>query len=279
MRYLVQAWRTWKLLRQERPDLIFVQNPPIFAVMVACIYSRIHGAQYVIDSHTGAFRSSYWRWSVGLHRLLSRGALATIVHNESQGGIVKNWGCTYRVLSFVGGEYPDGEQYALSDHFNVAVVCGFDADEPTQIVFEAARLLPDVRLYITGDAERIDERLLRDVPVNIRLTGYLPYEEYVGLLRGVNAIMDLVEDQYTLLMGGFEAIALGTPLIVSDWPLLRDFFSKGTVYVQNTAEGIHEGVRIMQRDSGRLKKEISMLRDQFQDQWERDARELLRLWG
>ena len=33
-RYLVQAWQTWRILRQERPDVIFVQNPPIFAVLV-----------------------------------------------------------------------------------------------------------------------------------------------------------------------------------------------------------------------------------------------------
>lgn len=72
---------------------------------------------------------------------------------------------------------------------------------------------------------------------NCRLTGYLPYDRYVGLLRGVDVILDLTSQDHTLLMGAFEAVSLGTPLIVSDWPILRDYFSLGTVHVPNTVEG------------------------------------------
>lgn len=277
MRYLVQAWRTWSLLRRERPDLVFVQNPPIFAVLVVSIYSRCYGAQYVIDSHTGAFRSSKWRWSVGLHHLLSRGALTTVVHNESQGRLVERWGCSYAVVGFTGGEYPRGEPYPLSEKFNVAVICGFEADEPLDIVFEAAGLLTGVCFYITGDARRINRHLLRKMPGNIRLTGHLSYERYVGLLRGVGAVIDLVDDEHTLLMGGFEAVALGIPLIVSDWPLLRDYFSRGTIYVPNTAEGVCDGIRRVQQEGIALRQDVLLLKKLLHGEWIRKAGELQRL--
>jgi glycosyltransferase involved in cell wall biosynthesis len=267
VRYLAQAWQTWHILRQERPEIIFVQNPPIFAVLVVSLYARCFGAQYVIDSHTGAFLVPKWRWSVGLHRILSRGALTTIVHNSSQEKIVELWGCRYCVVGFTPGDYPPGEPYPLFERFNVAVICGFEADEPLEILFEAAGHLREICFYLTGDAKRIDRRLLMKKPENIYLTGYLSYERYVGLLRGVSAIMDLVNNEHTLLMGGFEAVSLGVPLIVSDWPLLRNYFSLGTIYVSNTVEGVCEGVHRMQGEHAQLQREILVLQEQLQVEW------------
>jgi glycosyltransferase involved in cell wall biosynthesis len=275
--YAVQALRTWRALRQGRPDTILVQNPPIFSSLVVSIYAQRYGARYVIDSHTGAFLSSKWRWSVGLHRLLSKGALATIVHNTSQEKIVKEWGCRYLVIGFTPGSYPPGEDFGLEGQFNVAVVSSFREDEPLDLVFQAAALFPEVNFYITGDSTRITRPLVSRRPDNCCLTGYLSYERYVGLLRGVDAIMVLTTGDHTLLMGAFEAVSVGTPLIVSDWPILRDYFSLGTVHVPNTVEGICEGVRRAQRERARLREEILLLREQLEAEWECKFTELLQL--
>lgn len=277
IRYIVQTWRTWLILRQERPDVILVQNPPIFAVVVAALYSRIYGARYVIDSHTGAFLSPKWKWSRKLHRGLSRKALLTIVHNKSQENIVKNWECPYLVVAFTPGEYPPGENYPLSGKFNIAVICSFSGDEPLKILFEAARQLPDVYFYLTGDARRLDQSLLKNKPRNIVLTGYLSYECYIGLLRGVGAVMDLVDNEHTLLMGAFEAVSLGVPLMVSDWPLLRDYFCRGTVYVTNSHEGVCEGVRQMQHNHTELRQEMLFLQEQLGTEWSYKLLELQQL--
>jgi glycosyltransferase involved in cell wall biosynthesis len=273
----MQAWQTWRVLRAERPDVIFVQNPPIFAILVVSIYARCYGARYVIDSHTGAFLGPKWHWSVGLHRMLSRGALTTIVHNESQEKLVQRWGCPYCMVAFTPGDYPPGEPFPLSEKYNVAVICGFDQDEPLEILFAAANQLSEVCFYLTGDARRLNQRLLMKKPDNIFLTGYLSYERYVGLLRGVCAIMDLVNNEHTLLMGGFEAVSLGVPLIVSDWPLLRNYFSLGTIYIPNTVEGVWEGVRQMQEKQAQLRREILLLREQLQVEWSQKFTELQHL--
>lgn len=277
IKYIVQGWRTWRALTHDRPDVVFVQNPPIFCVVVAFLYARIYGARYVIDSHTGAFLSPKWRWSLGLHRVLSKGALATIVHNKSQEQIVKEWRCRYLVIGFTPGSYPPGEEFALDGRFNVAVVSSFLADEPVDLVFEAAARLPEVSFYVTGDSRRIPQPLLSRKPDNCLLTGYLTYERYVGLLRGVDAIMVLTTGNHTLLMGGFEAVSVGTPLIVSDWPVLRDYFSLGTVHVDNTVEGICEGVNQAQRNQARLQAEMLVLQEQLQSEWLEKLAELQRL--
>ncbi len=277
IRYVVQAWQTWRVLRQDRPDVIFVQNPPIFCALVAFLYARRYSVRYVIDSHSGAFISKKWRWSLPLHRLLSRGALATIVHNSSQEAIVSRWRCRYAVIGFTPGDYPAGTPFPLTGPFNVAVIASFMEDEPIDLVFGAAQCLPEVRFYVTGDCRRMGPGLPTHTPANCSLTGYLPYEAYIGLLRAVDAIVILTTRDNSLLMGGFEAVSLGTPLIVSDQPALRDYFCLGTVYVPNTVEGICEGVRRAQSERARLRQEIVLLQQRLQVEWERKFAELQQL--
>ncbi len=274
LRYVVQSWQTWKVLRCERPDAIIIQNPPISCVLLIYLYTRLHGGQYIIDSHTGAFTSWKWRWSLGLHRWLSARALSTIVHNESQAEIVKDWGCRYCVLGYRPGTYPAGEPYPLNGHFNVVVSCSFLGDEPVDVVFEAASGLEDICFYVTGDYARLDTDTLAAKPNNCYLTGYIPYEQYVGLLREADAVMALTRRNDSLLMGALEAVALRKPAIVSDSPILRAYFSLGTIHVSNSAEGVRSGVRQVQQSRATLQQEMALLRDRLQVEWEEEILEL-----
>jgi len=277
IRYVVQALQTWRVLREDRPDVIFVQNPPIFCVLVAFLYAKRYGARYVIDSHTGAFLSTKWRWSVGLHRLLSKGALATIVHNTSQEKIVKEWGCHYLVLKDPIGNCPAAERFPFDGQFNAVVVSSFARDEPLDIVFEAVTEFPAATFYVTGNYRRAAPALLRKKPDNCRLTGYVSYQRYTGLLQGADVVIDLVSNGHTLLCGAFEAVSVGTPLIVSDWPVLRDCFPLGTVYIPNTVEGVREGVRQAQSEQARLRQEILLLQQRMRVEWEWKFAELQQL--
>jgi glycosyltransferase involved in cell wall biosynthesis len=283
LRYPIQAWKTWRLLRRERPDVVYVQNPPIFAVMVAYLYARLHGAQYVIDSHTSAFIAPRWQWSLGLLRTLARRALAMIVHNQSQAQIVRDWGIRYVVIGFLAGDYPPGSPYPMDGNgagarkSNVTVVSTYELDEPLDVVFEAARQMPGVSFYITGDPRRADPQLLAQKPDNCHLTGFVPYDLYIGLLRQSGAILDLTTRNHTLLMGGFEAVSLGTPLVTSDWPILREYFSRGTVHVANSVEGVREGVRYALEHEETLRREMADLKADLEAEWRQNAAELWEL--
>lgn len=267
LRYVVQALQTWHVLREERPDIVFAQNPPIFCPMVAALYARRHGARLVVDSHSGAFIGAKWSWSRPLHRLLSRGAVTTIVQNRDLLPIVGRWGCPISLLGFTPGTYPAGDPPALEGTFNAAVVSTFAEDEPLADVIAAAQRLPAVHFYVTGDSRRASPQLLATLPGNCHLTGYIPYERYVGLLRAADVVIDLTTRDHTLLMGAYEAVSLGTPLITSDWPILREYFSQGTIHIPNTVEGICAGLARAREELATLRRGIAALQAELQAEW------------
>jgi glycosyltransferase involved in cell wall biosynthesis len=275
VRYGLQARQTWRVLWRERPALVFVQNPPIFAVLVCLIYAAGTNSRYVIDTHSGAFLARKWRWALPLHRMASRHALVTIVHNKSQAGIVKAWDCKYAILHDFPGLYSSGEKCALAGKFNVAVVCSFSEDEPLEVIFEAAENLGEVKFHVTGDRGRSARIRLSEKAENVRLTGYLSYPQYMGLLGAADVVLALTTQDDTLLSGANEAVSVGTPLIVSDWPLLRDRFCLGAVYVPNTVEGICEGVRRAQSDHAELRRGILRLRENLEGEWQGEFGKLL----
>jgi len=131
-------------------------------------------------------------------------------------------------------------------------VCTYSVDEPVGAVVEAARRLPDVWFSFTGDPDYAPRGFRESLPKNIRLTGFIPDGEYVSLLRAADAILVLTRDDHTMQRGGYEAVALEKPLITSAWTLLRQVFSRGTVHVDNSPEGIAQAFLIARGDQAHV---------------------------
>ncbi|KAA3647817.1 MAG: hypothetical protein DWQ07_02200 [Chloroflexi bacterium] len=273
LRYIMQSFLTWPILRKEKPDVIVVQVPPLPSAIVAYIYAVFFRARIVIDTHSSTF-ISFWRRLLWLHRWLSRRALTTIVHNQQIKDIVDEWGCHTTYLGYIPGDYPQGEPYELAQGFNVVATCSFDPDEPILEIVQAAQSVPEVNFYLTGNSSRASEEILASKPDNCQFTGYVSNDAYFGLLRGVDAIMDFTKWENTVLLGAHEAVSLGQPLVVSNSLTLRENFPSGTVHVPNTAEGIAEGVRQMQAEHSRYKKEMLALKEQLQSEFEQQLASL-----
>ena len=277
LRYLLQSIRTLVILFRERPDVVFVQNPPIFATAIVYLYTKFSSAKFIIDSHTGALLAPWWQWSLPLHGWLSRRALTTIVTNEHLEAIVKAWNAETFIIADIPTEFPQGNEFPLAKEFNVAVINTFSPDEPVGEVLKAAALLPDVQFYITGDPIRAKKTFLQEHPKNVQFTGFLPDSDYFGLLRGVQAIVVLTTDDHTMQRGACEAVSMGKPIITSDWEILRSYFHKGTVYVNNTAAGIRDGIIDMMERQEQMEEEILLLQRERRQEWEIKEDELLAL--
>jgi glycosyltransferase involved in cell wall biosynthesis len=267
-KYLYQAVATVALLSRRRPRLILVQSPPSLAVLVVAIYGTVTGASYVVDAHSDAMLSPYWTRPRWLHRLLARRALATIVTNEHFAQRIRRWGAAALVLRDIPTSFPRGPIPPDLGSFNVLVVSTFASDEPLSEVLVAAGMLPEVTFHVTGDPSRADERLLADAPANVRFTGFLPDERYYALMRGSQAVMCLTTRDHTMQRGACEALSLGRPIITSDWPLLRDYFSQGTVHVGAAADDIRRGVLEMRGGHERYAREMIELQARQSQEWE-----------
>src|SRR5437016_927539 len=95
LRYLVQGWKTWRLLEREQPEAVIVQVPPIFALLIVAAWCRLRGktrsrVPYFIDCHTGAILNK-WRWSLPLLYLLSRRAAVTLVASQKVHSLFQHW--------------------------------------------------------------------------------------------------------------------------------------------------------------------------------------------
>jgi glycosyltransferase involved in cell wall biosynthesis len=179
------------------------------------------------------------------------------------------WGAKALVMFDPFLELPEGSPFPLKPGFNVAFVSTFADDEPVEAVLAAAAMTPEVNYYITGDTRKRPAAFFAAAPPNVTFTGFLnPNGEYLGLLRAADAIMVLTTRDYTLQLGGCEAVSVGKPLITSDWPYLREVFGGGAVFVSNTAEGIRDGIHAVRERREELTREIAAFRQESQREWD-----------
>jgi glycosyltransferase involved in cell wall biosynthesis len=272
-KYVLQALSTLQILFKERAQVVHVQNPPLFCGLTAYLYCLVSRAQFVFDHHSAVFLPT-WDWALPIHKFLSRRATTNIVTNQHWADIVRSWGGHALIMGDPFLDLPPGEKYRVKSGFNIAVVNTFAFDEPTEVVLAAASDLPDVNFYITGNTKRKPASFFENIPPNVTFTGFLPDVQYLGLLRAVDAVVVLTTRNYTLQLGACEAVSAQKPILISDWPFLREFFSRGTVYVSNDGDGVRRGVEKMRDQYDTLAQEVKTLRRELQDKWQAQLAEL-----
>jgi glycosyltransferase involved in cell wall biosynthesis len=128
--------------------------------------------------------------------------------------------------------------------------------------------LPDVNFYVTGKIGQSHSDVVDKAPPNIQFTDFLPDQAYYGLLNSAQAVMCLTKRNHTMQRGACEALSLGRPIITSDWPILRQYFRKGTVHVDNTSDGILQGVIEMKQHYSSYEEGIRELQSDQQREWQ-----------
>ena len=274
VKYATQAWQTWRLLDRERPDVVFVMSPPVFAAIPALVYAWRRRAAFVIDAHTCAFVLRRWKPFLWLQRWLCRLAITTLVTNEHLASLVREAGGNATIVPDVPVVFDHDTPSDVSG-FHVVVVSSFDVDEPVAAILEAAARVPDVPFFITGDSSGLEPRLAASRPPNVTFTGFLDEKAYGRLVSGASVVLDLTSEDHTMLRGAYEAVYQGVPVIVSDWPILREAFPFGASHVDNTAEAIAAAVVAMREDRARYRADAGRLREEKLRRWEQTRRSII----
>jgi hypothetical protein len=281
--------KTLTILRNNKPKLIICQNPPmtcaLIAVMYRILFARRCAPKIIMDAHRGAFYRP-WSYMKFLSDFILRRVDVVIVDNtELQNLVLNRHGVKASILEDPIPELLDSLQDSKNTSmtssktgtFKVAVSNPYTWDVPLSQIIEAARSLVTVAdFYLTGDFQKANDKLLRQRPNNVILTGFLPAKEYVSLLVEVDAILALVNDPLAMQSSGYAAIAAAKILIISNHPHLKKYFTKGTIHTKNSADDIKKAI-IMARDKeDLLKKEMHELRLEKQKEWQEKITNLLR---
>jgi glycosyltransferase involved in cell wall biosynthesis len=278
VRYLLNAFITIQWLSRTNPDIIFVANPPIFAILVVWAYSIFNRCGFIVDTHSAAFTAKRWSVFLWLYRLLSRRALINILHNEVLEREVAGWGVpTANFGELIYQIKADEARFPLREGFNVVYVSIFSRDEPLEDVIEASRQMPSVNLYITGSLAKAPTKIVQRSPGNVIFTDFLPNEKYGSLLRDCDIVICLTKNDNTMQNGAYEALVVGRPIITSNWPVLRSLFYKGAICVDNSSTSISSAILRIHDEYPRYLKEIGELQAEFKAVWDKKFSALLEL--
>jgi len=269
-RYIYSIAKTVSLLLQKKTSVVAAQNPSIILAFIVIVLKYILKYKAVIDAHNSGIypMEGMSAFMMMVSRWIQRHADLTIVTNAQLKAFVEYNGGRAFVLPDRLPEVPlTLTSPAREGRVNIAFICTYSLDEPFKEVFHAARLLPeDFWIYVTGRYKgKVDECT---IPMNVKLLGFVPEDQFWGLLSSVDFILDLTLREGCLVCGAYEGVALGKPLILSDTKTLKSYFNKGCVYVAPNASSIASGMIEAMEHRDRLLKEIKHLQKAIIQNWD-----------
>jgi glycosyltransferase involved in cell wall biosynthesis len=277
LRWIDLSFRTLRLLRTVKPDILFVQNPSLALTVLTSVSRPFFRYYLVVDAHNEGVRpydrpSAFIRW---LTRRVLKLADVTIVSNDALLEDVRAVGGQPLSLPDRLPDVPELEPTRRQrfEAPDVAVIATYRRDEPIAAIIEAAGTMPDVRFAFSGHASHYDGAA-GSIPPNVELTGYLPDLDYWELLTEARVICDLTLKPDCLVCGAYEALAVGKPMVLSDNPATRKLFGPAAVLTGSRPEQISAAVRQAIENRERLQENSIELRDGFHTHWDPKAAEV-----
>lgn len=267
-KYIVQSWRTVRLILKEKPDIVYVMTPPTAACLPVWFMGLFTKLKYVIDAHTGAFLLPPWSRLRAVHGFFSRRALATLVTNQKLADIVDGWGARSVIVPDVPVEFPRIEEFETRPGSCMVYISTFTVDEPLDLLLAAAKRVPSVTIYVTGDTAACSDEIIQSAPSNVVFTGFLSRASYAGLIKACHSVICLTVLDHTMQRGAYEAVYLGRPVITSNFGILRENFDVGAVHVDNDVDSIVDGITRMSRDSAEFQSQAVELGARKRHRWE-----------
>lgn len=273
--YLRNAWLTWSLLRQRRPDVIWMQLPQVPLMWVALFYRFFARAKPVLvaDCHNAMFRAPWSEVPMGV-RLLSKCDIV-IAHTDEMMKTANSLGVPSNRLIVIGD--PPADIVGASTTMPALAIkrpwvvfpASFSDDEPIEEVIEAARLTPDVSVLITGDYVNLDKlQLHAKAPANARFLGFLSREDFDNLIVHCDAVIAFTRLEGLQMSVCGEAVGCQKPMLISNTRTLRRMFPVGGVFVDSAnPDAIAVGLHSLITNHAALSEQAATLNAQMREAW------------
>lgn len=272
-RYLWCLTETLRLLMVHRPRILFVQSPSYVLAFMAGVLRPLFRYKLVIDAHNGvtyrlAGAPSLLRnlisASVARSDLVIVTSAAVCPTIEAHGGrpvILPD-----KMPSITAGELCG--PMASRPRPWLTLIASYQHDEPIESILTGAlEVWSKGTLFVTGrrPADAGLDRFASEP--RIEFTGFLEESDYEALIGTSDLLIDISSEATVLVCGGYEAMSVGVPAVVSDSPVSRDVFRPGFVYAENSAPGYRRAIESFLEDSEGLRAEIRECRQSFPARW------------
>lgn len=283
VRYPLSIFYTLIFLLKNRPNIVFCQNPSIVLTILLCLIKYIMRYNLIVDRHSNFMLSRDPGFIKSLFLLLSRITIKlsdmTIVTNRYLlNNYVLSQGSKGYVLQdkipILGNKY---KMKFSSEKNNILFITSFGKDEPISEYLESMmHLKGDYHTYITGNYKKYKQNLFDNE--RITFTGFIDDDFFITLLNAVDIVVVLTKHDHTLTCGAYEAIAAGKPMVLSNTDAIKNYFTAGAVYTDNTPTSIASAISECAENRLELSLDVATLRSELDKMWSQDfntLRELL----
>jgi glycosyltransferase involved in cell wall biosynthesis len=275
--YPIQTIRTLYLVMTRKPDVLWIQAPPNFLAHIVWFARLLRGGNMTIvaDMHNSAL-SPLWLTIPFTRQVLKRFDVV-LVHNAAVVKAAIALGISPERLRVLEDQMPSFEDAPKPPQAGsrrcIVMPCSFYKDEPVSNVIEAARSLPDIDFFITGNRDRAEKQgYLENVPSNVTFTGYLQNAEYDQMILTCTGMLCLTTEEDVQLSSASEALGVGKPMIISDTPVLRSLFCSG-LFIDNSVPALRDACLAVVRDYQRYSEATRSLQTDHarRERWQSQA--------
>ncbi len=267
LKYLAYSLMTLAYLADERPDVVYAQNPPPFCPLACVPYSRVTGARLIVDHHNlwnvkgfgGSVVSPFVR---ALEAAVGRAADANTVPHAVWRDELASMGAR-RVLTV--HDHVARNAFARSEELRreltggrglLGVASGHQGVPLERVESEAraAESVQGVTLAVTGPPSRLAPRIGALGPLrNVRFLGYLPKPRYEELKASCDFGLTVSDEPHTVNHVLFEYAAASLPTVSSRRKEIEAVFGDSLVYVDSSdPKEVAERLAWLTGDAGRL---------------------------
>lgn len=291
VKYIYSSALTLYLIARKRPDNVFCQNPSVMLAYIIVLMKKWLHYKAIVDRHSN-FKidklnesSIKWRFFHYLSNYSLSHADITIVTNEFAKEYISSLARSVAILpdripSIECSACSETSKADVAEKKKVLFVTTFDDDEPIDEMLEAAKRLSSVSIYFTGNYKKkySDSEVIEFKSYDINFTGFVPNSVYEMLLCEADLVVVLTDKDLILNCGAYEALSLNKPLILSNTKTLTSYFGgPGIIYVNNSRQGILDGINEALSSLDVMKNNIVERRKQIDKDWKSKKDDLIRI--
>lgn len=269
-RYITSIWLTAFKIIGNRKSVIIVQNPSLVLAFMSTLLGKLLLTRVVVDRHTDKYlledgKGLVFRALMFVSNFSIKHASLTIVTNDD---LIEKVESLKGKPFILPDPFPEIEQFVRPDNSwskndkkKCFVVASWSSDEPLNEIFETASNMPDINVYVSGKPKSEYSELIANKPDNLYLTNYLSDIDYYSLMHECDVVLAITTEPATLVCGGYEALALGKPLLTGDSDSLRNYYGDSAVFTDGSVADLMEKIRYIFENKSVITAKVEKLHD------------------